>query len=472
MNKINYSLDAKTQYINEIHSIPLLSTLEFNTLMNSYKKGDLKAKTSLIIHNLRLVVSIVNEYYKYLEHLDFLDLVQYGNLGLIHAVEGYDKKKGSFSNYATIVIKGYIRNAIAHNEKMIYRPREIDYIALKLKLLLEKYKAKNLPEPTDSMICKELSISPSYLHLVRRTMNEEVISYNQQVGDSELQDFLSIEDIEHTNKTLLSQEENQELLVLLKDILSPLKYYIIYNIILANERKRKFEISKIFYDNTGKLKKIIDSTLREIRPYFMSSNIKYRLKLREILNKDNLNKIRTNPITPDMLLQYHYLKNDLTLLERKLYYYINFYKYKCNKEDYLNLLNITDKEFIILYQRLKSKINNKFKDIQKYNKFKERMLKKYKFKLYDLDLEVENKNINYLQLHNIYGFISLQELQDIIDLAKYKLTPKDLSLLEKFYSNKDQLNGKELHHIYRLFNFLDSHNKKKEEKQFILKNNS
>ena len=100
------------------------------------------------------------------------------------------------------------------------------------------------------------------------------------------------------------------------------------------------------------------------------------------------------------------------------------------------------------------------------------MLKKYKFKLYDLDLEVENKNINYLQLHNIYGFISLQELQDIIDLAKCKLTPKDLSLLEKFYSNKDQLNGKELHHIYRLFNSLDSHNKKKEEKQFILKNNS
>ena len=76
------------QYLKEIANYPLLSKEETEALAYKYKKGDKEAGKILANHNLRLVVSIAKKYNN--RGMDFLDLIQEGNLGLLKAIEKFD----------------------------------------------------------------------------------------------------------------------------------------------------------------------------------------------------------------------------------------------------------------------------------------------------------------------------------------------------------------------------------------------
>ena len=92
--------DSVRLYLREIGKIPLLSPEEELDLAHRVLKGDKKAKDKMVEANMRLVVSIAKRYSG--RGLDFLDLIQEGNTGLLRAVEKFDPEKGfKFSTYAT-----------------------------------------------------------------------------------------------------------------------------------------------------------------------------------------------------------------------------------------------------------------------------------------------------------------------------------------------------------------------------------
>ena len=104
--------DPVRMYLKEIGRIPLLSSEEEIELAKRMEEGDEEAKKKLSEANLRLTVSIAKRYSG--RGMQFLDLIQEGNLGLIKAVEKFDYRKGyKFSTYATWWIRQSITRAIA-----------------------------------------------------------------------------------------------------------------------------------------------------------------------------------------------------------------------------------------------------------------------------------------------------------------------------------------------------------------------
>ena len=115
-------LDDITQlYLNEIGASPLLTADEEKTLARAALKGDFAARQRMIESNLRLVVSVARHYQNRGVPLD--DLIEEGNLGLIHAQEKFDPERGfRFSTYATWWIRQNIERAIMNQSRTIRLP--------------------------------------------------------------------------------------------------------------------------------------------------------------------------------------------------------------------------------------------------------------------------------------------------------------------------------------------------------------
>ena len=115
------TLDAIKIYMNSINKIPLLTPEEEKELGKLILEGDKNALNKMIESNLRLVVSVAHKYQN--NGVSFLDLIQEGNLGLMHAAEKFDYRKGyKFSTYATTWIKQYIQRAVAIHGRTIRVP--------------------------------------------------------------------------------------------------------------------------------------------------------------------------------------------------------------------------------------------------------------------------------------------------------------------------------------------------------------
>jgi RNA polymerase sigma factor (sigma-70 family) len=115
------SLDAVSLYFRAIKDFPELSREAFNTLWHRANKGDKSAKKELVERNLRLVIPIAKKYFR--PGLDFLDIIEEGNLGLMHAIDKFDPKKGfRFSTYGAYWIEQSIRRAIDEQSKTIRIP--------------------------------------------------------------------------------------------------------------------------------------------------------------------------------------------------------------------------------------------------------------------------------------------------------------------------------------------------------------
>ncbi len=114
-------LEATQLYLSEIGAAPLLSAAEEITLGRRVRNGDAAARKRMIESNLRLVVKIARRYLN--RGLSLLDLVEEGNLGLIHAVEKYDAEKGfRFSTYATWWIRQNMERALMSQTRTIRLP--------------------------------------------------------------------------------------------------------------------------------------------------------------------------------------------------------------------------------------------------------------------------------------------------------------------------------------------------------------
>ncbi len=208
----NISVDDPVKaYLKEIGRVPLLSPEEETALAMRIMEGDSKAKKRLSEANLRLVVSIAKRYVG--RGMQFLDLIQEGNLGLIKAVEKFDYTKGfKFSTYATWWIRQAITRAIADQARTIRIPVHMVETINKVKKVSSQLLHKNGHEPTAEEIAAELSMPVDKVREIMRVAQEPV-SLETPIGeeeDSHLGDFIPDDEApapaEAASHTLLKEQ--------------------------------------------------------------------------------------------------------------------------------------------------------------------------------------------------------------------------------------------------------------------------
>jgi RNA polymerase primary sigma factor len=216
--------DSVRLYLREIGKIPLLTAEEELALAHRVVAGEKRAKDKMAEANMRLVVSIAKRYSG--RGLDFLDLIQEGNTGLLRAVEKFDPDKGfKFSTYATWWIRQAITRAIADQARTIRIPVHMVETINKLLRTQRRMTQELNREPTIEELGKELEMEPEKVEYVMK-IKQDITSLDAGVGrdgddeDSVLRDFIEDEDSATPEESAASQllkEQVQSILSTLSD---------------------------------------------------------------------------------------------------------------------------------------------------------------------------------------------------------------------------------------------------------------
>ena len=201
------SPDATRLYLAEIGFSPLLTAEEEVYFARRARRGDEAARRRMIESNLRLVVKIARRYMN--RGLPLLDLIEEGNLGLIHAVEKFDPEKGfRFSTYATWWIRQTIERALMNQTRTIRLPihvvKEINSYLRAARRLSQQLDR----EPTPEEIAKLLDCSPAEVSRMLGLNDRVVTSGNIMGRDGERSVLDMIPDDEEANPSAQAQESD------------------------------------------------------------------------------------------------------------------------------------------------------------------------------------------------------------------------------------------------------------------------
>ncbi|WP_301843980.1 RNA polymerase sigma factor RpoD [uncultured Ruminococcus sp.] len=208
-------------YLKEIGRVPLLSMEEEKQLAERMTQGDTNAKKRLCEANLRLVVSIAKKFVG--RGMQFLDLIQEGNLGLLKAVEKFDYNKGfKFSTYATWWIRQAITRAIADQARTIRIPVHMVETITKVKKASSQLLHETGHDPTTEEIAERLEMPVERIQEIIR-IAQDPVSLETPIGeeeDSHLGDFIQDDDAPapaDAASLMLLKEQLNEVLSTLSD---------------------------------------------------------------------------------------------------------------------------------------------------------------------------------------------------------------------------------------------------------------
>ena len=244
--------DSVRLYLREIGKIPLLSSDEEMELARRIIEGDKKAKDKMAEANMRLVVSIAKRYSG--RGLDFLDLIQEGNTGLLRAVEKFDPDKGfKFSTYATWWIRQAITRAIADQARTIRIPVHMIETINKLVRTQRRLTQELNREPTMEELSKEMDMEPEKIEYINK-IRQETSSLDAGIGSDGDEEYSVLGDFIDDEDSISPEESatNQLLKEKVAEVLSSL-----------SDREQKIVRMRFGLDNGGK-----SHTLEEVGQQF------------------------------------------------------------------------------------------------------------------------------------------------------------------------------------------------------------
>ena len=268
--------DPVKVYLKEIGRVPLLSSDEEVELAQRMAEGDAYAKKRLAEANLRLVVSIAKRYVG--RGMQFLDLIQEGNLGLIKAVEKFDHTKGfKFSTYATWWIRQAITRAIADQARTIRIPVHMVETINKVKKVSSQLLHQNGHDPTAEEIAAALDMPVDKVREIMRVAQEPV-SLETPIGeeeDSHLGDFIPDDDAPAPADAASHTPLKEQLGEVLKTLTPREEKVLRLRFGLEDGRSRTLEdVGKEFNVTRERIRQIEAKALRKLRHPSRSKKLK------------------------------------------------------------------------------------------------------------------------------------------------------------------------------------------------------
>lgn len=254
----DFSVNGTQNFLKEIGNKPLLKHSEEIELAKRIEAGDTTAKEKMILHNMRLVVSIARKYHSYGMTLD--DLIQEGSIGLIRAIDKYDYRKGfKFSTYATWWIRQAITRSLSDQGRTIRLPVHMVEIMNKMAKTKAKLAHKNGRDATVEEIAEEMGITVEKVKNIIDSTTD-IVSLDNPIGEnaeSTLADFV-IDESNVTAQETMEQQEITERLIEMLDTLNARESEVL---------KRRFGIGydkEFTLEEVGKIFGITRERVRQI----------------------------------------------------------------------------------------------------------------------------------------------------------------------------------------------------------------
>lgn len=268
--------DPVRMYLKEIGKVPLLTADEEIDLAHRMENGDIEAKRRLAEANLRLVVSIAKRYVG--RGMQFLDLIQEGNLGLIKAVEKFDYRRGfKFSTYATWWIRQAITRAIADQARTIRIPVHMVETINKLIRVSRQLLQELGREPQPDEIAKEIGMSVDKVREIMK-ISQEPVSLETPIGeeeDSHLGDFIPDDDAPAPAEAAAFTLLKEQLIDVLDTLTAREEKVLRLRFGLDDGRARTLEeVGKEFNVTRERIRQIEAKALRKLRHPSRSKKLK------------------------------------------------------------------------------------------------------------------------------------------------------------------------------------------------------
>lgn len=280
-------IDPLTRYLKEVEKYPFLTAEEERKLAEEYHQTqDVEAARKLVSAHLRLVVKIAMEYRN--AYYNVLDLIQEGNVGLLHAVKKFDADKGArFAHYASWWVKSFILKYILDNFRLIRIGTTKEQKKLFYNLMREKEKIEALGfSPDKKLLSKALNVSEKAVEEMGQRLTQPEYALEAPVGqggEAILKDFIAID--QQSADDMIAAKETKDIL---KDKLQEFTGQL-------NEREIKIFSQRLMADLPITLQEIADDygiskervrqieerILKKLREYFKAEGISGDMLYRE-----------------------------------------------------------------------------------------------------------------------------------------------------------------------------------------------
>jgi RNA polymerase sigma-32 factor len=266
-------LDPLKKYLAEVSKHPVLSREEeLEISMGVYDRKDREAAQKLVISNLKLVVKIALEYYN--TYLNILDLIQEGNVGLLHAVKKYNPYKGTrFSTYASFWIRAYILKHIMDSWSLVKIGTTQSQRKLFYRLNKEKRKLEALGVfPAPQLLASTLDVKVEEVEDMQKRLAHGDVSLEAPIGDDGNDTVLDMIKAAGNVEEIVSDREEKEILsrrvAEFKKTLNDKEVFIFENRIMTDDALTLQEIGARFKISRERVRQIENRVVKKFKERF------------------------------------------------------------------------------------------------------------------------------------------------------------------------------------------------------------
>jgi len=401
MKKQNVVLtsDIEKDYKEMVLSIPPFTFEEEKKQFFTYQQTkDLSIRDEIVRRNLYLVVSAVDSYFRYGNNVEYMDLIQDGNIALVKAIEKFDLNyQKPFYQYGSSCIRSAIKDALTcanHPFCSTLNP------ALKLyryRTLKNRYEAKKEVLPNNRVLADLQDVSVETIECLQKIDSMELISFHDyNLEESRMKDVSGFEDF---FEDIRRNYDSIEFMKFCKVLLQPHHYFVLYHAYFSDHPMSFEQIGTFFFSVKQNANALAKSAFQVLRPYLIVPSF-YTLTLKRHKQKYGqfYQHLSVEPIYPREIVQFLYAEPYLSELEKRilkfrLLDYIDIISAPCNQ-----ILGISKNEYFRCLENLKRKMAFIFADTLKYQTLQDLCISSLKSQIYRVPLDqgfqfLEGKNL-------------------------------------------------------------------------------